>query len=464
MFNGVRLRLTTVYLVAGLVLVALLGAGVYQLLSYYFSTTTDLALQHRMAHELTLWNAPVPAELVAADQAWYADRSRLVPLTPTPRVAPRTGDEGDAEHDEEALPTDDGARPEEIEAEHAFDGALAAIFVLPLGNSGTLLPGGTNTPMAPDIRAAAAAGSRGSDIRTVRLASGVAVRLLSYRVESDGEPAVLQLGRTLVDQDRILNALLVGLVSLGGASTLLLSGTSYWLAGRSLRPAQLAWQRQQTFIANASHELRTPLTLVRASADVARRTTSDRSQHALLDDILQECDHMAKLVDDLLTLSRLDAKTLPMQRQRIELQPFLDDIVRQVNRVAAARGAQVIHGVTHGAAYGDPLRLRQVMLIVIDNALHYTASGGVIRLESERQRDRILISVTDTGYGIAPEHLPHVFERFYRVDSTPTEQHGAGLGLSLAQALMRLQGGEIHITSTPGKGTCVTLSLSTREQ
>ena len=461
MFDRIRLRLTALYLVAALLLVALLGAGTYQLLSSYFHTTTDLALQHRMAHELMLLNAPVPAELTAADQAWDANRSSLIPFVPTPRLGSGADDDAPGNNHTDERPNGDGEHPEQIEAEQAFDGELAAIFVLPIGESGELLPGGTNTPMAPNATAAAAAQTHGSDLRTVRLESGVSVRLLSYPVDRSSGLVLLQLGRTLVDQDRLLNALLIGLVGLGGASTLVLGGTSYWLAGRSLRPAQLAWQRQQTFVANASHELRAPLTLMRASADVSRRTTSDDTQYQLLDDILEECDHMAQLVEDLLTLSRLDAKMLPVQRQCIDLQPFVDDIIRQVDRTASTQGIHLNSAIPDGTVYGDPTRLRQVLLISIDNALRHTSAGGSISLEAEAQRNRMLISITDTGCGIAPEHLPHVFERFYRVDSSRTEQHGAGIGLSLAQTLMHAQGGEIRIASTLGAGTCVTLALST---
>ena len=460
MFDTVRLRLTALYLIAGLVLVVLLGAGAYSLLNFYFRATTDLALQHRMAHELVFLNAPVPAELVAADRAWATNRSRLLPFVPTPEPERRDANGNDRRERELTWPVGDGDRPEDIEAEQEFDGELAAIFVLPVGNTGNLLPGGTSAPMVPDATAAAEAMTHGWDIRTIQLASGVPVRLLSYPVERSAGPTVLQLGRTLIDQNRVLNALLLGLVSLGGVSTMLLGGASYWLAGRSLRPAQHAWHQQQTFVTNASHELRAPLTLIRASADVARRTTSDSSSHELLDDILQECDHMARLVDDLLTMSQLDARALPFHNERIELQPFLDSIARKIDRVASERGIFFTTAVTEGTIHGDPTRLRQVILIIIDNALRHTPSGGTISLETEVQRDHMRILIKDTGNGIVPEHLPHLFERFYRVDSTRTEPDGTGIGLSLALALMRAQNGDIHITSRLGEGTCVTLLLS----
>ncbi len=144
-------------------------------------------------------------------------------------------------------------------------------------------------PLVADAEAVAAAQARGSDWRTVRLKNGARVRLLTYHLDVSDGPAVLQVGRTLTDQDRLLNQLLVGLLGLGGIGAVLLGAASWWLAGRSLIPAQQAWERQQAFVANASHELRTPLTLMRASAEVAQRglpETDDR--RALLGDVLQE--------------------------------------------------------------------------------------------------------------------------------------------------------------------------------
>jgi signal transduction histidine kinase len=253
-------------------------------------------------------------------------------------------------------------------------------------------------------------------------------------------------------------------VALGGLSAVLLGLGSWWLAGRSLEPAQQAWERQQAFVANASHELRTPLTLMRASAEVALRglPAEDADRQMLLKDVLQETDHMNHLVEDLLLLSRLDGGRLQLERSVIPLNDLLADVQRQVGRIADERGIQLITRPIAGSVLGDPTRLRQVLLILLDNALRHTPAAGSIELSARVQGRQTQIDVQDSGSGIAPEHLPHVFERFYRADNTPhAESTGSGLGLAIAKGLIEAQGGQISIHSRAGQGTCVSLVLPT---
>ena len=460
MFRGLRWRLTLLYLVVALALVALTGVGTYQLLDYYFQTTTDLALQHVMAYEFRLLEAPLTPELIAADQAWYASRERTPPPTPTPRhESEGEGEEGE-EHTETHVSDD-------LAVEQAFDSQLASIFVLPLTAGGQLLyPTTLPLPIAPDSEATRAALDGGYDWRTVRADDGKRVRLLTYRLDfEDGGPAALQVGRALDDQDRLLNQLLIGLLGLSGLGVILLGAGCWWLAGRSFIPAQKAWERQQTFISNASHELRTPLTLMRASAEVALRElpAHDEDGRALLGDVLQECDHMTRLVEDLLLLSRLDAGRLSLERKAVSMPDLLTDVQRQMGRVAEERGVKLAAAFAPaaGTVWGDATRLRQVLLILLDNALRHTPRGGEIRLESQQRGRQLQIVVADTGGGIPAEHLPRVFERFYRADSarTATGDGGAGLGLAIAQALVQAHHGQISIESQPGKGTRVSLLL-----
>jgi signal transduction histidine kinase len=241
---------------------------------------------------------------------------------------------------------------------------------------------------------------------------------------------------------------------------LLLSASSWWLAGRSLRPVQQSWERQQTFVANASHELRTPLTLMRASAEVALRGLphQDADRRELLGDVLHETDHMSKLVEELLLLSRLDAGRLNVDRQPIAVPDLLADVQRQIGRLADERGVRLCAGALSGVVLADPTHLRQVLLIVLDNALRHTPKGGQVQIESQARGRQIAIVVGDTGAGIAPAHLPHVFERFYRADSA-RGSNGSGLGLSIAKGLIEAQHGQIMIASEQGKGTQVTIML-----
>ena len=227
------------------------------------------------------------------------------------------------------------------------------------------------------------------------------------------------------------------------------------MAGRSLAPARRAWDRQQAFVANASHELRTPLTLVRASAEVARRGLAESDRRSTqLGDILDECDHMSRLVDDLLLLSRLDANTLPLLRQPVAVAELLTGLQRQVGRVAEAQQVQLEAGPVAGKLMGDPDRVRQVLLILLDNALQHTPAGSRIRMAADVRGRWVEITVSDTGAGVAPEHLPNVFERFYRADGK-AEGRGTGLGLAIARALVTAQGGQIELASQVGRGTDV---------
>lgn len=439
MLRPLRIRLTLLYLLVALLLIGGVGGGTYVLLRAYFATTTDLALRYRMAQEFTRLGAPLPPELAEAGAAWRG-RASAAP------AAPRR--DGDDDHDDE-------------HAEDTYDPELLAIFAVAIAPDGSALPGGTAVPAGiPDAQAVAAALAAGSDRRTARL-GGEPVRLLTYRLPGTGTPALIQLGRPLGDQEQVLRRVLLGLLALGGAGGLLLGAGGWWLAGRSLDPLQRSWAQQREFVANAGHELRAPLTLLRASAEVAQRRAGagGGEQRELLDEVLRECDHMARLVDDLLMLSRLDAGRLPVERVAIPLGPFLDDVARQVTRVAGERGVQLAARGA-GTALGDPMRLRQVLLIVLDNALRHTPGGGRVDLSGRASGRQVEIVVADTGTGIAPEHLARIFDRFYRAGHGRDEaEGGSGLGLAIARGLIEAQGGAIRLESRPGEGTRATLAL-----
>jgi signal transduction histidine kinase len=514
MFKSLRLRLTLLYTLAALALVALVGGGAYLVVARYFRGVTDLALQHKMAHEFHALAAPIPPELAPADRDWSIVRGELGLLTQPRAVSGLSqeeavaiavaamggampeqvelreddgqwvyrvrfaggaeveverasgrirGVEDDDEHEEERDPSSAQA-PTAAPVAPAYDAELAAIFVLPLDSAGRALfdPNPYAPPLAPDTAALRVALADGSDLRTVTAPDGRHVRLLTYRLTRDDGPAALQLGRVLSDQERVLAQLTAGLLALASLSMALVGGASWWLAGRSLRPAQAAWERQQRFIASASHELRAPLTLIRASAEVALRETAAAAadQRQLLGDVLAESDHMRRLVDDLLTLSRLDSGQLPLQLEAVALDTLLAELQRQAARLGAERGVAVELGPVAGIVRADGDRLRQLLLILLDNALRHTPPGGRVTLKAELLRRDVRVSVADTGCGIAPEHLPHIFERFYRADPARGRAGGnAGLGLSIARGLVEAMGGQIGASSTPGQGTTIWLVL-----
>ncbi|MFV9505074.1 MAG: sensor histidine kinase [Oscillochloridaceae bacterium umkhey_bin13] len=454
MLKGLRLQLTLVYTLAALVVVALVGGGAYLIVARYFAGVTDLALQHKMAHEFHALAAPLPAELVPADRDWSLVRAEWG-LLPAPAPRDRTDDDDD-----------DASQSSMILAGTADAAELAAIIVLPLDASGRVLfhPDTTAPILAPDPAALAVALQTGHDLRTIRTTDGRRVRLLTYRLTRPDGPTALQLGRELGDQDLVLNQLTAGLLILAVMSMALVGATSWWLAGRALQPAQVAWERQQRFVASASHELRTPLTLIRASTEVALRSlpADQTDQRELLGDVLAESDHMRRLVDDLLTLSRLDSGQLSLSPTRVVLADLFPELDRQLGRLGHERGVSVSLPPPVGVVWADPDRLHQVLLILVDNALRHTTPGGTITVTGTATPEQIRLSVTDTGSGIAPEHLPHIFERFYRADPARGRSGGnAGLGLSIAQGLIRAMGGQIGVQSQLGQGTTVWFTLPT---
>jgi signal transduction histidine kinase len=365
----------------------------------------------------------------------------------------------ESEHENEAEDPALEGSPFDLDS---FDADLAPLFVVSSASQ-ALRPVAVNRNLpltAPYAPAAEAAMLAGSDLRTTHLEDGTALRLLTVRLPSSGPPQVIQVGRTLDDQQRVLDGLLRMLAMLGALGALALASGSWWLAGKSLVPAQHAWEKQQAFVANASHELRAPLTLMRASAEVAQRGMPEGdSRRALLGDVLSEVDHMAALVDDLLLLSRLDAGRLQLESQSIPLSTLVAEIERTFGRVAENSGVTLTHQVDEGLAVrGDPTRFRQVLLILLDNALRHTPSGGEVTIRARGSTSRVQIEVQDSGPGIAPEDLPHVFERFYRSNHRGVDA-GSGLGLAIARGLIGAQGGSISLENALPTGTLARVIL-----
>jgi signal transduction histidine kinase len=350
----------------------------------------------------------------------------------------------------------------------ALDARLAPIFVTPLNDKGNVdlaAPAAKNPvlgspPPLFDSQAAAAAMLTGVDWRTVLRSDGSRLRLLTYRTSSSTGPALLQAGRLLDDQDLLLKSFLTGILVLSGFSVILLGLASWWLSGRSLGPAEKAWEQQQAFISNASHELRTPLTLIQATTEVALRGKPDPQQKEHLKNILEEIHYMNHMVDDLLLLARRDARRLKLSREAVSLQGLFPEIRRQVEGLADEGQVDLILGQIKDVVWADPARLRQVLLILLDNAMRYTPPGGTICLDAARSGRLVKISISDNGPGIPAEHLPHVFERFYQMPRTGlNESRSNGLGLSIAKALVEAMGGGISIESQLGQGTRVTVEL-----
>ncbi len=213
---------------------------------------------------------------------------------------------------------------------------------------------------------------------------------------------------------------------------------------------------QQRFIADISHELRTPLTTIRGNIDLLRRMNNvDKPS---LDAIQAETERMTRMVGDLLLLARADAGQ-PIRQERVELDTLMLEVFRQA-RVLADGVELAIAEEDEAAVMGDPDRLKQLLLNLVDNAIKYTPKGGRVTLGLGRAEGWARLCVSDTGIGIPAEDLPHVFERFYRVDKARSRAAGGtGLGLSIVEWIAEAHGGRIQVESQLGQGSTFTVWL-----
>ncbi len=286
-----------------------------------------------------------------------------------------------------------------------------------------------------------------------------------------GKKATLIVGQSLAAEREAEHRLLLILLFGGGIGLLLSFGGAAFLADRALVPIHEAFHRQQEFAADASHELRTPLTILRSATDLLDERCDEplRANRDLLDEARQEIVHMERLTRDLLTLARSDRGELQLALGRVDLGALARDLRSRVSVLARRRGIliEVSDDGSSPVVDGDPDRLQQVGLILLDNALKHTPRAGQVRLVVGRHGSEGLLRVEDTGEGIPSEHLARIFERFYRVDRTRARATGgAGLGLAIAHALVVAHGGRIALGSRPGGGTLasVWLPLATDER
>ncbi|HET6319728.1 MAG TPA: ATP-binding protein, partial [Chloroflexota bacterium] len=287
-------------------------------------------------------------------------------------------------------------------------------------------------------------------------------RVFARRLPDGG---TLFVGQSLQPEQAAMHSLLLVLLG-GGALGLLLSFGGAWiLSGRALVPIHAAFRRQQEFVADASHELRTPLTVLRSATDLLnqRRDEPLDTNGELFDDTRAEIARMERLAADLLTLARSDTGELELMTAPIELGEVATDVVRRTAPFAhsAEVALTVVGADVEAIVEADPDRLQQVLLILIDNAIKHTAPGGNVEVKVERDgTSHGVLRVADTGAGIAPEHLPRIFDRFYRVDTARSRMAGGtGLGLAIARMLVNAHGGELSLSSKLGVGTTATIRL-----
>ena len=221
-------------------------------------------------------------------------------------------------------------------------------------------------------------------------------------------------------------------------------------------------QTRRDYVANVSHELRTPLTAMRALIEPLRdglvKTEEQRQQ--IYDVVLRETMRLSRLVNDMLELSRLQSGTASLSRSVFAPLPLLDLIRETYSAYAEDYQQTFVYDVPKALpnVVGNPDRTQQVLIALLDNAFKYTPEGGTVTLSACTEGNVVRIRVTDTGVGIPAADLPHVFDRFYKVDKSHHSK-GTGLGLAIAYEIMKHLGEEMSVTSEPGKGSCFTFTL-----
>ena len=329
-------------------------------------------------------------------------------------------------------------------------------------------------------------------------------RIVSTQAQGPDGPLTVQVGRSLAAFEHESRELLLTFLLAGPLTLLAAISGGYFLARRALQPVQSMAQtarqisaerlnqrlpvvnpddelgslaetlnhmierlersftEMQRFTADAAHELRTPLAVIRNEAEVALRLPRSGDEYChVLENLLEETDRLSGLADQLLFLCRNDAGLSPQVRDHMQLDELLREVIGNMQVVAQDKNITLTLADNPACPLiADHRQLRRVFYNLIDNAIKYTDAAGRITVSNRVTTEEATIVVSDSGTGIPPEHLPRIFDRFYRVDPSRTaDGNGAGLGLSICQSIVRGYGGTIAVESTHGKGTTITVRL-----
>jgi signal transduction histidine kinase len=285
---------------------------------------------------------------------------------------------------------------------------------------------------------------------------------------ASGHPAVVgvvQVARSLQTVADAMNGLTTLLLAASVLALMLAFFGGLWLAGRTLRPIRESLLQQKQFVSDASHELRTPVTVIRTAAEaiLRQRHPTDARVRQLAEDIVSESIQLGSLVEDLGVLAVADSRAV-MRVEPIDVQSLMRAVAESGRIRAEARNVRLEATLTaDGVIQGDPVRLRQLFGILLDNAAKFAPPATAIELRAEVVGQRLKVAVVDHGPGISPAELPRIFERFYRGEAE-RQREGSGLGLAIAQWIAEGHGGVIAVRSVEGHGAefLVELPLSSK--
>jgi signal transduction histidine kinase len=321
-------------------------------------------------------------------------------------------------------------------------------------------------PGLPDTAAVAHSRAAGEDLRTTKVGP-TPVRILTETFPGiQGITFTVQVVQDRTAEQNTLDVMVVVLL-IGGVAVVLIGfgfGTIY--ARRALVPIReslanqrMALRRQREFAADASHELRTPLTVIRSSVEYLERHRDEPVAEVgtALEDIDDEVRHMTAIVEDLLLLARSDSGAVALEYVPVDLGDVAADGASALGKPATDRGVRVEVDPQPAVVAGDPARLRQLVMILVDNAIRHSPTNGRVGVAVRAEPSGASLTVEDDGPGIRPEDLPHVFERFYRASGAPGG--GTGLGLAIAAWIVDRHGGRIEATNRSEGGARFVVSL-----
>jgi signal transduction histidine kinase len=269
--------------------------------------------------------------------------------------------------------------------------------------------------------------------------------------QSEGESDRVALGR--VNQSI---RLALPLIAAGGI--VVITGLGFWYAHRTLRPLRETYDAQKRFIANASHELRTPLAIMRGDFELALRDPS--GSRDALESGIEEVDRINGIVDDLVTLSRLDARQEELRLDEVDLSALVTEGVRKMEAFAQLHGVAVRADVQRGImARADDAALQRVVYNLVKNGIEHGGGGAGVTVSLRRQGGSAELTVADTGQGMAAADAARAFDPFHRAGEARGDGSAGGLGLSIVRRVVEAHHGTVTLASEPGSGTVVTVRL-----
>jgi signal transduction histidine kinase len=279
----------------------------------------------------------------------------------------------------------------------------------------------------------------------------------------------LQVGRNIADVNSYMHAVKLSLVVGLPMAMIMVAFASWWLAGLAMKPIYQSYRQIQQFTADAAHELRTPIAATQATIESAFLTPDLEPVEIwdILRTINRQNQRLTSLITDLLMLSRFDRQSVPIRRELCCLNDIVSDLVEEFAAMAISAKVTLISKIQIDQAiniFGDSEKLYRLFSNLIVNAIQYTSPGGKVIVTLDNHNSDAEIKVQDTGIGIPKNELPHIFDRFYRVNSDRSRHTGgAGLGLAIAKAIVQSHHGSLDVESEVGKGSTFTVKLPSNQ-